>query len=145
MSMSIGQVAEAAGIGIETVRFYERQGLIPPPARRASGYRQYDEGAVARLQFIRRAKDLGFTLKEIQSLLELRTDSASTTADMKRQAERKIAEIDEKIASLKRIRRALTRLAEHCPGHGPLSDCPILDALEGRENRKKTITKGARR
>ena len=142
MNLSIGQVAAAAGIGIETVRFYERQGLIPPPARRASGYRQYDESAVARLQFIRRAKNLGFTLKEIQSLLDLRT--SGDASDLKRQAGQKIAEIDAKIDSLKRIRRALTRLAEHCPGYGPLSDCPILDALEGRENRKKTHTKGAR-
>src|SRR5688572_16538183 len=82
-SLSIGQVAKAAGLGIETIRFYERQGLLAEPRRRSSGYRIYDESAVARLQFIRRAKDLGFTLGEIKSLLELRRDPGATAADVR--------------------------------------------------------------
>jgi MerR family transcriptional regulator, copper efflux regulator len=131
-SLTIGRVASDAGVGVETVRFYERQGLIPEPARRASGYRQYGEDTVARLRFIRRAKELGFTLKEIKSLLSLRLDPASTTADVKRQAEEKIADIEAKIRSLQRMKRALGKLTAACHGHGPISDCPILDALDGR-------------
>lgn len=132
--LSIGQVAARAGVGVETVRFYERAGLIPHPVRTASGYRQYDEATVTRLRFIRRAKDLGFTLKEIATLLSLRHDTTTTAGEVKQEAERKIAEIDSKIRSLQRIRRALRKLADTCPGHGPTSDCPILEALE-RHNR----------
>ncbi|MCC7419938.1 MAG: MerR family transcriptional regulator [Planctomycetaceae bacterium] len=135
--LSIGQVATRAGIGVETIRFYERAGLIPLPARKASGYRQYDESTVSRLRFIRRAKDLGFTLKEIATLLSLRHDASTTARDVKDEAERKIAEIDGKIRSLRRIRRALQQLAETCPGHGPTSECPILEALE-RHDRAST-------
>jgi MerR family copper efflux transcriptional regulator len=106
-TLSIGQIASQAGVGVETVRFYEREGLIPVPARRASGYRQYDEQTVARLRFIRRAKELGFTLNEIASLLSLRHDPQSTSGDVKREAERQIANIESKIRSLQRIRRTL--------------------------------------
>lgn len=132
-TLSISQIASQAGVGVETVRFYEREGLIPVPARRASGYRQYDEQTVARLRFIRRAKELGFTLKEIASLLSLRHDPQSTSGDVKREAERKIADIESKIRSLQRIRRTLKKLSTACPGHGPTRDCPILDALERTE------------
>ena len=129
-SLTIGRLAKAAGVGVETVRFYERQGLLAEPTRRSSGYRHYGESAVARLQFIRRAKDLGFTLNEIKSLLELRRDPNSTAADVRRQARQKIEEIDVKLRSLQQIRAALMRLVEECHGCGPLSECPIVDAME---------------
>jgi MerR family transcriptional regulator, copper efflux regulator len=94
-SLRIGEVAKQAGVGVETVRFYEREGLLDEPDRRASGYRQYDEEAVAVLRFIRRAKELGFTLKEIKSLLNLRLDTSATRADVREQASEKVADIED--------------------------------------------------
>ena len=129
-ALAIGQVARRAGVGIETVRFYERQGLIEEPERRASGYRQYGEETVGRLRFIRRAKELGFTLKEIKELLALRVDPSTTCADVKSRAEAKIEDVQERIQSLQRIKRALKKLASACSGRGPISKCPILDALD---------------
>jgi MerR family transcriptional regulator, copper efflux regulator len=128
--LTIGQVARQAGVGVETVRFYERQGLLEEPSRRESGYRQYPEDVVARLRFIKRAKELGFSLKEIKELLALRVDPATTCAEVKRQAEAKIADIEARIASLLRMKKALVRLTAVCRGQGPTSECPILDALD---------------
>jgi MerR family mercuric resistance operon transcriptional regulator len=128
--LTIGQVARQAGIGVETVRFYEREGLLQEPSRRASGYRQYPEDVVARLRFIRRAKELGFSLKEIKELLALRVDPTTTCREVKEQAEAKITDIDGKIASLLRMKRALVKLTATCRGQGPTSECPILDALD---------------
>ncbi len=128
--LTIGQVARRAGVGIETVRFYERQGLLEEPERRESGYRQYGEDAIARLRFIRRAKGLGFSLKEIKDLLALRLDPAATRADVRRRAEAKVADIEAKIHDLQRMRQALLRLTASCRGHGPVSGCPILEALD---------------
>jgi MerR family mercuric resistance operon transcriptional regulator len=128
--LTIGQVARNAGVGIETVRFYERQGLLQEPARRESGYRQYPEDVVARLRFIRRAKELGFSLKEIKELLALRVDPDTTCAEVKSRAEAKIADIEEKIQALRRIKKALAKLTAVCRGRGPTSECPILDALD---------------
>lgn len=133
--LTIGQVAKRAGIGVETVRFYEREGLLEEPERRASGYRQFDEGIVARLRFIRRAKELGFTLKEIKELLSLKLDPQTTCADVKGRAEAKITDIEGKIDSLKRMKRSLVKLTKACSGQGEMSDCPILDALDGEEER----------
>src|SRR2546426_303226 len=112
--LTIGQVARQAGIGVETVRFYEREGLLQEPARRESGYRQYSEDVVARLRFIRRAKELGFSLKEIKELLALRVDPSTTCREVKEQAEAKIAHIEGKIASLVRMNEALVKLATVC-------------------------------
>jgi MerR family mercuric resistance operon transcriptional regulator len=128
--LTIGQVARHAGVGIETVRFYERQGLLEEPARKESGYRQYPEDVVARLRFIKRAKELGFSLKEIKELLALRVDPDTTCAEVKSRAEAKIADIEEKIQALLRIKKALVKLTKACSGHGPTSECPILDALD---------------
>lgn len=128
--LTIGQVAKRAGIGVETVRFYEREGLLEEPQRRPSGYRQFDKQIVERLLFIRRAKELGFTLKEIKELLSLRLDPSTTCADVKTRAEAKIADIENKINSLQRMRRALMKLTKACSGSGRTSDCPILDALD---------------
>jgi MerR family mercuric resistance operon transcriptional regulator len=131
--LTIGQVAKRAGVGVETVRFYERQGLLEEPARRESGYRQYSQDVVSRLRFIKRAKELGFSLKEIKELLVLRVDPATTCREVKEQAKAKIADIESKIASLLRMKEALVRLAASCRGQGPTSECPILDALDREE------------
>lgn len=128
--LTIGKVAKGAGLGIETVRFYEREGLINPPDRTASNYRIYPQRDILRLHFIKRAKSLGFTLKEIKDLLSLRHDPQATKADVKQQTETKIADIEQKISDLTRIKDILKSLDNSCDGHGPTSDCPILDALE---------------
>ncbi|HUG68506.1 MAG TPA: MerR family DNA-binding protein [Pirellulaceae bacterium] len=132
-TLSIGQVAREAGVGIETVRFYERQGLIDEPSRRASGYRQFDGTVVNRLRFIREAKELGFTLNEIKELLSLKLDPASSCADVKGRAEAKITDIEEKIKTLQRMKRSLVKLTKACSGNGSTSECPILDALEPKK------------
>ena len=131
--MSIGQLAQRAGIGIETVRFYEREGLLEEPARRDSGYRQYEDDVVARLRFIMRAKELGFSLKEIKELLALRVDSTTTCAEVRGKAQAKIADIEEKIQTLQRMKQALLKVTKQCSGRGPTSECPILEALEPEE------------
>jgi MerR family mercuric resistance operon transcriptional regulator len=119
-------------VGLETVRFYERQGLLAQPTRQASGYRQYTEDVVVRLRFIRRAKELGFSLKEIGELISLRSDPTTTCAQVKERAQVKIAEIASKIHDLQRIKKALGKLMAACQGTGPISECPILDALDPR-------------
>ena len=129
-SLTIGQLARRADVGVETVRFYEREGLLEEPARRPSGYRQYDEIVVDRLRFIRRAKQLGFTLKEIKELLSLQIDPATTCADVKSRAEAKLDDIVAKIRSLQRMKRALVKLTKACGGRGAVSECPILEALD---------------
>ena len=132
--LTIGQVARRAGVGVETVRFYEREGLLPRPARRASGYRQYPRESVARLNFIRRAKALGFTLKEVADLLDLRLDPRADRGAVKQRAAAKVEDIDKKIEDLRRMRRALVELSDACSGRGELSGCPILGALEGEQD-----------
>jgi MerR family mercuric resistance operon transcriptional regulator len=131
--LTIGQVARQAGIGIETVRFYERQGLLEEPARKESGYRQYQEDVVARLRFIKRAKELGFTLKEIGELLALRLDPQTTCAEVRGRAKAKIDDIEAKIRDLQRMRQALDKLVASCRGRGPITACPILDALDNKQ------------
>jgi MerR family mercuric resistance operon transcriptional regulator len=131
-SLTIGQVAKQAQVNIETIRYYERRGLIPEPPRRESGYRQYAPDAVKRITFIKRAQELGFSLREIQELLSLRVDPGTTTGDIKGRAEAKLADIDTKLRDLKRMKTALVKLTAACRGRGPTSECPILDALESR-------------
>jgi len=126
-SIGIGTLAKRAGVGIDTVRYYERAGLLLPRARLASGYRRYGELQVARLRFIRRAQALGFTLKEIQNLLAL--SKQRDVARVKRSAQTKLADVEERIAALERVRQGLTTLIKACPGHGRAGDCPILKAL----------------
>jgi MerR family transcriptional regulator, copper efflux regulator len=129
-TLTIGKIAKAAGLGVETVRFYERQGLIAEPGRSGSGYRQYRPETVRRLQFIVRAKALGFTLQEIGNLLDLRATPGAGCADVQARAEAKIADIEERIAQLNAIKRVLGELVAQCRSEGPLSECPILDALD---------------
>ncbi len=131
--MTIGKVAKQAGVSVDTIRFYEKQGLLAPARRRASGYREYDNEAVRRLRFICRAKHLGFTLADIRELLALRVESGSRCGRVKRQAESKIAEIETKIRTLRKMKNALAKLTESCDERAPTSECPILDALERGE------------
>ena len=133
-ALTIGKLAEAVGVGVETLRFYEREGLLPKPPRKRSGYRQYPPQSVARVRFIRRAKELGFTLKQITELLELRVDPEKSCADVRNLAKAKIADVDEKIADLGRIKSALGKLAKACKGRGPTSECPILDSIEREQS-----------
>lgn len=134
-ALTIGKLASAVGVGVETIRFYEREGLLPKPPRERSGYRQYPAEAVARVRFIRRAKDLGFTLKEITELLELRIDPDKSCGDVRALAKAKIVDVENKMADLARIKGALEVLAKACRGKGPTSECPILDAIEKEDDR----------
>ena len=128
-SMRIGEVARQTGIGIETIRFYERKGLLAEPDRRPSGYRQYDNTVVARLRFIRRAKELGFTLSEINELLGLWFDKDTQCCDVRRKALEKIDEIELKVKALQSMKRSLKKLIAQCQQRGSLRDCPLLDGL----------------
>ncbi len=131
--MKIGALARAAGVGIDAIRFYEREGVLPEPARRPSGYREYEEATVQDLRFIKRAKQLGFSLGEISELLAMERNPKATAGDVQRLAEEKLAELDDKIRSLKRMKKALQKVTEDCPGKGPTQGCPILLSLtEGR-------------
>ncbi len=129
--MRIGKLASEAGVGVETVRFYERQGLISqPPKTPDSAYRDYDPETAKRIRFIRQAQLLGFSLKEIDELLYLKDTSASDCADVREHARSKRDEVVHKIAQLRRMRDALDSLIDACPGQGVLSTCSIIEALE---------------
>lgn len=127
--LSIGKVAKRAGISVETIRFYERKGLLQEPQRKESGYRQYLEEDIRKLVFIQHAKNLGFSLNEIKDLISLQTDGKSTSRAVKDLAEHKLQDIEDKIKMLQRMRKTLKHLVDKCPGEGPTSQCPILDAL----------------
>ncbi|MBO9662188.1 heavy metal-responsive transcriptional regulator [Dokdonella sp.] len=132
--MKIGQLAQRSGVGIDTVRYYEREGLLPKPSRLASGYRSYDLGDLKRLRFVRRGKALGFTLPEIRELLALSQHGDEDMASMKAAAQQKLADVERRLEELARIRDGLNALIEACPGHGLLEDCPILNALAEEES-----------
>ena len=127
--LSIGKVAKRAAVSVETIRFYERMGLLAEPVRKASGYRQFSEADVRKLVFIQHAKNLGFSLHEIKELLSLQADSTTTSREIKNIAAHKLQDIEVKIKMLERMRQSLQQLVDKCPGHGPTSECPILDAL----------------
>jgi Zn(II)-responsive transcriptional regulator len=128
--IKIGELAQRSGVGIDTVRFYERQGLLPKAQRLESGYRVYAAGDIKRLQFVRRAKALGFTLPEIRELLALSDHRDDDMAAMKGVAIEKLADVEARLAELERMRAGLKTLVASCPGHGALADCPILNALK---------------
>ena len=127
--MKIGEFARRAGVPIDTVRYYERNGLLPEPARRASGYRDYDEDDVARLRFVLRAKALGFALAEVRDLAGLVRDAGSDAADLRAIAQARRAHIDAKLEELVRLRDALDAVIDACPGAGPAVACPIRAAI----------------
>lgn len=126
-TVGIGQLARRAGVPIDTVRHYERIGLLRPTARLASGYRRYGEAEQKRLRFIRRAKALGFTLEEIEGLLSL--SASRSVAQVRRAASERLADIERRISELAQVRDSLRHLIAACPGHGRAEDCPILNAL----------------
>ncbi len=132
--LTIGKLAQRAGIAVQTIRFYERRGLIPDPPRKASGYRQYPAGTLRRLRFIRRAKELGFSLREIEELLALRLEPTTPCAAVQRQIGGKLQDVQERIRDLQRMGRALEELHTLCETNDPLGDCPILDLLEQTGN-----------
>lgn len=129
--LKIGEVAEATGMGIEAIRFYEKSGLIDKPQRGAlSNYREYDARVVQRLSFIAKAKDLGFTLAEIKDLLELKIKKTSKCEAVKNKALLKLEMIKTKMNQLSEIKCSLEKLVEKCETNSPTSDCPLLDAME---------------
>ena len=128
--MTIGKVSKQTGVGVETVRFYEKSGLIDKPPRTESGYRQYPPNTVIRIKFIKRAKELGFTLKEIHELLNLRLDPRTTCDDVRQMAEEKLRNVRAKIQSLQGIEKRLSELIDACAVGGLDGECPILEGLE---------------
>ena len=133
MTLTRGELAKRCEVNFETVRYYEQEGLIPKPSRSASNYRLYSEETIQRIRFIKRAQELGFTLGEIKELLSLRARPRAKCADILERAEAKIQNIDEKIRTLKAMRRALAKLKGECQGAKPISACPILEALDAEE------------
>ena len=141
-TMTISKIAKAAGVGVETVRFYERKGLVDqPPKPPSGGFRVYPAEAAERIRFIRQAQELGFSLSEIKELLSLRTDPATDCADVRERAQVKLNEITRKIALMKGIQTALEKLIAACPGQGALQLCSIIEAIEGPETTRAELKK----
>ena len=135
MALKIGDVAARVGVNLQTIRYYERELLLPKPPRLASGYRTFPEQTVQRVRFIKRAQDLGFSLAEIRDLLSMRVDAKKDCSAVQRLAQAKVADIDKRIRTLKSMKRVLARLAERCPGSGPSSECPILESIGAKAER----------
>lgn len=126
--MQRAELARRTGCNLETIRYYEKIGMMPDPPRSASGYRIYDKGHVSRLRFILRARELGFAIEEIRGLLALVDGGTQTCAEVKERTERHLARVRAKIADLRRIERVLAATAARCAGND-VPDCPILEAL----------------
>jgi len=126
-SYTIGDVAEAAGVGVETVRYYERRGLVPQPGRGMGAYRRYGKDHVYRIRFVKRAQALGFSLEEIQTLLEL--EDGTDRRSIRRIATARLEETRRRIADLRRIERTLAHLLHDCESHGKAPRCPIIAAI----------------
>ena len=126
-------MAERGGVNLQTIRYYEREGLLPKPPRLKSGYRVFPETAVLRVRFIKRAQELGFQLSEVRQLLSIQIDPAKECSDVQRLAKAKIEDIEARIRTLQSMRRVLSNLADACPGRGPSSECPILESIEAKE------------
>ncbi|WP_419806188.1 MerR family DNA-binding protein [Terriglobus sp.] len=130
MPLRTSELARNGGVNPQTLRYYEREGLLPEPPRLDSGYRLYPENAVSRIRFIKRSQELGFTLDEIRDLLALRVDRQRDRGEVRRIAKSRLAEIDARIQSLQTMRTALEHVARNCHGHGPADECPILLAID---------------
>ena len=133
--LSIGKVAHDGGVTVDTLRYYEREGLIPAPDRGANGYRRYPPDTIKRVRFIKRAQDVGFTHRDIRELLSLRGDPNASCRDVRSRATGKIQEIESKIAVLARMKSVLSEWVSNCPSRGPVAACPIIDALESDEDK----------
>ncbi len=138
--LKIGELARQSGLSVETLRYYERRGLIPPADRLPSGYRVFPASVLKRLAFVQRSKELGFTLDEILELLALQSHPDEESAAVKQRVEERIEEIGRKIADLQRIQQALRGLSSLCDGKGQTGDCPILAFLEQHEPVTKDAT-----
>jgi MerR family copper efflux transcriptional regulator len=128
--LTIGQLAKQGGVNLETIRYYERRGILPHPPRTSAGYRAFSNASVRRLRFIKRAQVLGFSLREIAELLMLRARPGRSCATVQAKAKAKIADIDTKLQHLSAMRGALTRLVATCARRGTTSACPILNSLD---------------
>lgn len=136
VTLKTGEVAARAGVNVQTLRYYERRGLLKEPERRPSGYREYPPDAVQLIRFIKRAQDLGFTLSEVEDLLRLRADHESACAEVRSTAEAKIEDIEQKIRHLRAMKRALGELVASCATEGSARHCPILEALDDRKEQR---------
>lgn len=143
-TLTIGEVAREAGLGVETVRYYEREGLVPEPERSESGYRRFPPETVERLRFIAHGKRLGFSLKEIRELLALRIDTPSEDAcdEVRERAQIKLREVQNRIAALRRIEDVLTGLIGSCRTRATTDPCPILDSLESTQTNLQEHNRG---
>jgi Hg(II)-responsive transcriptional regulator len=128
MGLTIARVAEAADVGVETIRYYERRGLISQPTQKRGAYRTYDRKHVARIRFIKRAQELGFTLEEIESLLAL--EDTKDRRKIQEIASARLAQIRQRLKDLRRMERTLAHLLDDCRTRAPLK-CPIIDAIAG--------------
>lgn len=132
--LTIGQLAKKVGVNVQTVRYYERLRLLDPTARKPSGYRLYGQDEERRLRFIKNAQALGFTLREIADLLNLRVTAAARCGDVRRKAQAKLEQVTAKLRDLRTLERALMSLIRTCRAGQPTEQCPILQCLE-RERR----------
>jgi Hg(II)-responsive transcriptional regulator len=128
--MRTGQVADEAGVNVQTLRYYERRGLLPAPARRASGYRMYGPETVRVVRFVKRAQQLGFSLSEVESLLELAAGGPDSCHGARRLATNKITDLDRRIAGLTSMRESLRRLVATCERPRAERECPLLHSIE---------------
>jgi MerR family mercuric resistance operon transcriptional regulator/MerR family gold-responsive transcriptional activator of gol and ges genes len=134
--LTIGQLAKSVGVNVQTVRYYERRRLLIPSDRKPSGYRLYGDEAIRRLRFIKNAQALGFTLREIAELLNLRITSAARCGDVQRRAQAKLGQVEAKVRDLRALVQALRRLIKDCRAGQPTDRCPILKALEDEKEGK---------
>lgn len=130
--MKIGQLAKQARVGVDTVRYYERHGLLPEPQRQASGYRVYDERDLERLRFIRGAKAMGFSLQEIRELHRLSSADEGQRADVRALAASRLQDVEAKLRELQSVRDVLAELVQQCSGQGPVAGCPIMETVIAR-------------
>ena len=132
-TLKIGQLAQRAAVNLQTIRYYEREGLLPEPPRLSSGYRLYSDSMVRRVRFIKRAQEIGFSLAEIRELLSLRADERRERNEVRAIAQAKLADIEDKMRTLEAMKAVLNRLTERCSGCGPASECPILESIDSEE------------
>ena len=139
------ELARRAGVTVETLRYYERRGLLPRPPRTPTGYRLYSVSEVALVGFIRRARDLGFSLREVEELLDLTADPAEDCTDICGAVEAKLAELDRSLREIRARKRALRELLRACPGNVPIQSCPIVGRMAGESDFNPAIIRSRRR
>ncbi len=131
--LTIGELAKHARVNLETIRYYERQELLPKPPRLQSGYRAFPEESVRRIRFIKQAQELGFSLKEIKELLSLQTEPHLSGANVRKRVEAKITDVEDKMKTLRAIKKGLVQLKATCNGESSIGDCPILKSLNSEK------------